>query len=373
MERDRTVAGNDAGRGARGHASAAAARRRASKPGLEVARLLEQAADDIVVQWSRDLRAGAFAKFADRPLDELEHEGRQYLEAFVAVLRHSDHLRLRLFVQRTVRLLVPQGYTASEIARELATLELVAWPMVVEHHASDARALAGALYCLRQCTDEALFELADVYQRAAQQQVEHYLAEMEALNRRLEELSVRDPLTGLYNRRYFQDRLTHEIQRARRHGRPLSLLIADIDHFKEINDTYGHQAGDEVLRSIALLLVNQTRATDITARYGGEEFVAVLPETDAHGALRVAEKLRESVAVTPLYHLERGVLGESPRTDETSSIGCTISIGVASFDAKRMADAGELVRAADEALYAAKQAGRNRVVAAWMMPGRPPS
>src|SRR5581483_3259641 len=224
-----------------------------------------------------------------------------------------------------------------------------------------------------QCTDEALFELADVYQRAAQQQVEHYLAEMEALNRRLEELSVRDPLTGLYNRRYFQDRLTHEIQRARRHGRPLSLLIADIDHFKEINDTYGHQAGDEVLRSIALLLVNQTRATDITARYGGEEFVAVLPETDAHGALRVAEKLRESVAVTPLYHLERGVLGESPRTDETSSIGCTISIGVASFDAKRMADAGELVRAADEALYAAKQAGRNRVVAAWMMPGRPPS
>ncbi len=367
------VSGNDAGHGRRSHAGPAARSRRASKPGVEVARLLEQAADDVVVQWSRDLRAGAFAKFADRPLDELEHEGRQYLEAFVAVLRQGDHLRLRLFVQRAVRLLVPQGYTAGEIARELATLELVAWPVVVEHFAGDARALAAALRCLRQCTDEALFELADVYQRAAQQQVEHYLAEMEALNRRLEELTVRDPLTGLYNRRYFQDRLTHEVQRARRHGRPLGLLIVDIDHFKQINDTYGHQAGDEVLRSIALLLVNQTRATDITARYGGEEFVAVLPETDAHGALRVAEKLRESVAVTPLYHLEQGFLGELPRPDDAAAITCTISIGVASFDAKRMADASELVRAADEALYAAKQAGRNRVMAAWMLPGKPPS
>jgi diguanylate cyclase (GGDEF)-like protein len=333
-----------------------------------LAELLRDSAADIVTQWSSDLRTPAFSGYADRPLDELESDCRLCFEGYLAVIADGDYGKLRRYLSREVRMRVAQGFRASEVARSFVHFEPVVWPLVVEGIGSESRgdltghdeALAAALGRVRTCVTNALLEFSDLYQTASQQRVDEYIAEMERMNRRLEELSVRDPLTGLYNRRYVGDRLAHEFQRSLRHDRPLAVLMVDIDHFKTVNDTYGHQVGDEVLRSVALMLVNQTRATDVTARYGGEEFLAVLPETDAAGAARVAEKLREAVAVAPLYR------AQTPK-GEQFAVHCTVSIGVAAYH-PGIIDPNVIVQAADAALYAAKAAGRNRAVSAWDRP-----
>lgn len=165
---------------------------------------------------------------------------------------------------------------------------------------------------------------------------------------KLEELSVRDGLTGLYNRRELEKRLQQEIQRARRYRRPLSVLMLDIDHFKNVNDRYGHQAGDEVLITVADLIQLNVRPVDVVCRYGGEELAVILPETDAEGARTVAERIRgtveDSVTTTP----------------QGDTVHVTVSIGLAVFPRDGDTAAG-LIHTADQALYAAKQEGRNLV------------
>ncbi len=164
----------------------------------------------------------------------------------------------------------------------------------------------------------------------------------------LEELATHDGLTGLYNHRTFHTLLGDELARATRFGRPASLLMLDIDRFKSVNDTHGHQAGDAILRGLSSLLTRQARAIDRVCRYGGEEFTVILPETDADIALNIAERLRATVERQPFD------IGEG------RAVHINVSIGVASFPSQaESADA--LVAAADAALYAAKQAGRNRV------------
>jgi len=168
--------------------------------------------------------------------------------------------------------------------------------------------------------------------------------ELVAVNIELEALALRDGLTGLSNRRAFGQRLALEMNRAVRYGTPLSLLILDVDHFKEYNDAFGHVAGDEVLRTLAQVMQLQGRETDFFARYGGEEFVAILPHTGSEGARTVAERLRAAVASAPWT--ARPV---------TASIGAaTLLPGMEAQD--------DLIRAADGALYAAKAAGRDCVV-----------
>lgn len=164
----------------------------------------------------------------------------------------------------------------------------------------------------------------------------------------VQEQAKKDALTGLNNRGEFQRQLKAELERARRYGRSVSLLMLDVDHFKIVNDSYGHQAGDEVLRALASRLRIENRPVDGAARYGGEEFVVILPETAAEGAVALAERLRAAVA-------EAGVPIAGGRT-----IPVTVSIGVATFPS----DGGSgtaLIAAADAALYAAKAGGRNRV------------
>ena len=164
-----------------------------------------------------------------------------------------------------------------------------------------------------------------------------------------EHLSLTDTLTGIPNRRHFDQALAEEVARADRHGEPLSLLLADIDHFKPYNDTHGHQAGDEALRTVANALGRSARSTDVVARYGGEEFAILLPNTDATGARAAAEKVRRAVVATGLR--------------------LTISVGGAvrpTPDRAGPADptAARLIAAADAALYGAKRAGRDRAVIA---------
>lgn len=177
-----------------------------------------------------------------------------------------------------------------------------------------------------------------------------------AVNRaRLKRSGFTDVLTGWYNRRYLQVRLQEELARARRHGTPLTCLMLDIDHFKRVNDEYGHAAGDEVLRELARQIDGLIRATDVAARYGGEEFVILLPDTDAASGQMLAERIRLAIADEPF------------RVADRVSLPVSVSIGVASTRPRRQDDdfktAGEaLIARADVALYRAKSGGRNRVV-----------
>jgi len=173
-------------------------------------------------------------------------------------------------------------------------------------------------------------------------------------NAKLFFMATTDGLTGLTNHKHFQQRLLEEFCRSNRHGKPLSLLMMDIDHFKSINDTYGHQVGDQVLRQLSRILKSNMRIHDIPARYGGEEFAVLLPETNLEGAKALAEKLRSIVEQCQFK------IGHK-------NLKFTISIGIATSD-KRTTKPFELVRIADQALYRAKAEGRNRVHAAEAAP-----
>jgi diguanylate cyclase (GGDEF)-like protein len=184
------------------------------------------------------------------------------------------------------------------------------------------------------------------------------LAEMAAmamaglrLRHKLESQSIRDGMTGLFNRSFMEVALDRELQRAGRHEKPVAVMMVDVDHFKQLNDSFGHEAGDVVLREVAECLRTGVRAEDIVCRYGGEEFVIILPELGARWAMERAETLRQRVG-------ELGVRLHGRPLREV-----TISIGVAIYP--EHADSGEeLLRHADRALYAAKHHGRNRVVQA---------
>jgi diguanylate cyclase (GGDEF)-like protein len=175
-----------------------------------------------------------------------------------------------------------------------------------------------------------------------------------SFQRQLSEAVLREPLTGLYNRRHFRERFSAELAASSRHNRALSLLLVDIDHFKRVNDEHGHVYGDKVLQMVAGILANLVRTEDVVARYGGEEFVVLAREADINGATVLAERLRAGV--------ERArCLADGKELSVTVSIGVTISIGAVQASVEMTQE--ELLKAADEALYTAKQQGRNRVVA----------
>lgn len=159
-------------------------------------------------------------------------------------------------------------------------------------------------------------------------------------------MTIVDGLTGVNNKRYLLETLEREIPRARRHGRPLTLSMFDIDHFKKINDTFGHLAGDYVLKELATLVKKRLRPDDVVGRYGGEEFALLLPETDLHGGLHIAEELRKRIAE---HHFEF----------ENERITVTVSIGVAQLGPDD--DVVGFIKAADDRLYRAKRDGRNKV------------
>jgi two-component system cell cycle response regulator len=162
--------------------------------------------------------------------------------------------------------------------------------------------------------------------------------------KRLELMAVTDGLTGLYNHRFIFERLEEEIAKVARYGRPLSIIMLDIDNFKQVNDTFGHRAGDEVILSAAHAIMASLRKTDVAGRYGGEEFLVLLPETDLKAAHIVAEKIRNTVALLQF---------------ETKDLAVTISAGVAEAEKGESFEA--LINRADAKLYTAKRNGKNRV------------
>lgn len=195
---------------------------------------------------------------------------------------------------------------------------------------SDTGKVEQVMVFLRDSTDEAF-----------------YAAKLKEAMVELERISQTDGLTGLYNRLHWEKRMAAEFKRGQRYGSHFSLLMLDIDHFKQVNDRFGHLAGDEVIRVVSDVIRDNVRESDVAGRYGGEEFGVILTETDLSGAICVAERIRENIMKTPV-HLD-GV---------THTV--TVSVGVALFhdDMERHEN---VIARADEALYESKQAGRNRV------------
>ena len=158
-----------------------------------------------------------------------------------------------------------------------------------------------------------------------------------------------DDLTGLYTRQYIDERLAQEIERAKRYQRPFSILMVDLDHFKQVNDTYGHSTGDLVLQIVSDILIQDLRDTDIAGRLGGEEFIIILGETQQDGAVNFAERIREEIESK---HIEK----------DNKVIKVTASIGLACYKKSYKDQFERLIEDADKALYKAKNSGRNRVV-----------
>jgi diguanylate cyclase (GGDEF)-like protein len=197
----------------------------------------------------------------------------------------------------------------------------------------------------------------------AERELFHYLAEQAAvsienvgLHETVERQAVTDELTGLFNRRRFQEAMATEVERSKRFGQPVGLVLLDLDDFKAVNDTYGHQQGDLVLREVARVLRETSREIDEPARYGGEELAVVLPGTDLEGAYNLAERVRAGIEELAL-----------PLLDGEGALRVTASFGVATLPGSAD-DMRELVAAADEALYRAKRAGKNRTVRAEASP-----
>lgn len=189
--------------------------------------------------------------------------------------------------------------------------------------------------------EDEIGQLADTFNEMA--------VSIQASHEELTRLSSTDGLTGLYNHREFQKRLEEEIGRASRYASPLSLLMIDIDYFKKVNDTYGHPSGDTILRSIGAIILQELRISDLAARYGGEEMTVILPETGSSNAFTFAERIREKIHEFPMTVLA----GET--------VHVTVSIGVASFPGDAN-DREGLIDTADQALYFAKEKGRNRTI-----------
>lgn len=170
--------------------------------------------------------------------------------------------------------------------------------------------------------------------------------QLESANNQLQELALRDGLTGLLNRRHWEQCLEHEFARHLRYKSPVSLVMFDIDHFKSVNDTYGHQLGDEVIREVARITHQLARETDFAGRYGGEEFVVLLPDTSLDGAALFAERLRHGIECLQVAH-------------EDTALSFTVSLGVACIEPD-LKNYTELIERADKALYRSKEGGRNR-------------
>ncbi|MBF0099949.1 MAG: diguanylate cyclase [Desulfobacterales bacterium] len=176
----------------------------------------------------------------------------------------------------------------------------------------------------------------------------HDVTEVAAYEQKLIEMNIKDALTGVYNRRYFESRIEEEFERHKRYKRSFSIIMQDIDYFKKINDTYGHQAGDFILKSFSTSVMSRIRAVDIFARYGGEEFCCMLPETELVSALSVAEDIRKRIEHTTFEF-------------KNTPLNITISQGVSEMKPDTSC-AESLLKKADDALYEAKRSGRNRVL-----------
>ena len=219
-----------------------------------------------------------------------------------------------------------------------------------EHHVATLELMASTLSAtINDAHAAEALKTANERLRDANEELDFQKTDLQAANIRLEALATTDGLTGLKNHRTFQERLAEEYQRSKRHKSNLSLILLDVDHFKTFNDSFGHPAGDVVLKQVAALLQEAGRTTDCVARYGGEEFALLLPETGAEGACIIAERIRKRIE-TALW-VQRNI---------------TVSVGISTLT-PATENAAQLLKLSDSALYQSKTMGRNRVTHAQEM------
>jgi diguanylate cyclase (GGDEF)-like protein len=221
--------------------------------------------------------------------------------------------------------------------------------------AVDAQALPSSVDLLAQANEQlALLAVSaqaeSVNAHARQEAAEHKIRKLEVTHEQLKQQAIRDPLTGLYNRHYFDEALSREVQRCIRHAQPLGIIFFDADRFKQLNDTYGHAFGDDVLKRIAAMTGAAIRGGDVLARYGGEEFVVLVGQPSEQSLEKLAERIRSRVEQSQLMH-------QGQRVVVTVSVGAAIAIP----ERDQESAGGDIVEAADQAMYQAKQAGRNQV------------
>ncbi len=311
-----------------------------------LARALQLSHSSVILAKPGDVRGTVATAFEQPNLQNLEIELDRYPEVSAALEQKRPVLIQDLQTSPWYSRLREQW---ARDGTKITVRSVIALPFTFE------KTRTGVFLLRRTITQEPLaasdVEFADTVIKSAVNAIEqaHAIEQAKADNARLETLAHTDPLTHLLNRRALTIRLVAELERVRRYTSPLTMLMIDIDHFKQVNDTYGHLVGDEVLRGIAAILQRSVRTVDTLARYGGEEFVVVLPETEEEGAVTFAERIRERVEQ---YCAE---------AEQAGGARVTVSIGVASFPAPHVESVEDLFSRADAALYRAKERGRNTV------------
>lgn len=265
------------------------------------------------------------------------------LDGYLHLIHADDIPRLQAELERHVNGEVPSFQCEFRMRTKDGGWRWVLNRGMIWSHSADGKPLR----MIGTHTDITSRKVAEVAMSRTNVKLHSQIDEIRTLQGRLAEQAVRDPLTRLYNRRYLDETLEREVARARREGHPLSVVLLDVDHFKKLNDSYGHQAGDEVLKALAELLRNDTRTEDVACRYGGEEFLVLLPSMPLDKAHERAEHWRSQ--------LERHVFSFG-----NFSLSATASFGVSSYPHHGKTP-DELTRTADAALYSAKRNGRNRV------------
>lgn len=308
--------------------------------------VLETESEAIIENWAQALHGLSGTHYPNRPIEELRRNCTACLRAYRVLIQEQNQAPLREFVTEMSRERTWLGFTLVEVQRAFLAVRAVVRPRLVARYARhpDVAAFSDDWQRFEHAIEVALLRFSEDYHNRAVSHLERQVARANRLSSQLVELAIHDELTGLYNYRFFENRLHEEVQRSLRYRRPLTLLMADIDRFKTVNDRYGHPVGNDLLRHVAATFRRLVRTTDIPARYGGEEFAILLPETPLAGALVAAAHMRAAVAAG------------SPDLP-----AITISIGVSVHRATDP-DGTRLVEEADQALYQAKQEGRNRVV-----------
>ncbi|HVY06788.1 MAG TPA: diguanylate cyclase [Burkholderiales bacterium] len=304
-------------------------------------RTLIESAPLAMVTWDRKRRITGWNRQAQELFGWAESEvlGRDFLSFMVP---ESANVEVGMIVEDAIERGIESHSVNSNLTRDNRTIE-VEWHNTVVPGA-DGR--PDSVLSLAQDVTERV--RAQVALQEVNLKLKHRIDEIHELQDRLREQVMRDPLTGMYNRRFLDDALPGEIARAIRERTSLCLMMVDIDHFKQVNDTYGHQAGDEVLKTLAEILRGEARRTDVACRYGGEEFVLLLPKMNLESACQRAEHWRQTFA-------------EAKVSIDGNLVRCTLSVGIAMFP-EHGNSAEDLLRNGDRALYLAKALGRNRVV-----------
>lgn len=310
-------------------------------------RMLAENSHDVI--WTLDIRSRRYTYVSPSITDMCGYLPEEVVgQSIDARLTPESASRLARDIDQRLRRIAAGDKTANVVVAELEQVckdgDVISTE-VVSSYLLDADGVAHTILGITRNVSER--KAAELALRETNRQLHARIEEIGRLQVALQELAVRDSLTGLYNRRYLDETLEREVSRARREGNPLSLVMLDIDYFKRVNDTYGHQVGDEALRMLATTLLADIRTEDVACRYGGEEFLILLPNMPLETAMQRAEAWRKAIEELSI------ALGNF-------HITFTISLGVASYP-EHGKTPDDLTRCADQALYHAKHEGRNRI------------